>query len=355
MLSVNSLRIVLGDRTIVEAVDFQESVAVGAEHVLLCRRTSRVDEARTCDPARLEVAQHEVFERVVAQHRREAHLGAGLPQVLRHDPGPAHEVGAILVLHAESGRLGAGSDRRAVGVRVHDRVANDMDAHASQRREGLAQLLEAEAFPLHQRVELGHGQVGWLALQDRGRGVHHVARSEQQLAAVCLECLQLLLGLGVQPFAAVLVAFREVVRLQVLDVLDRRLVVVDDDVVHDLERRQVHRAQRLRHEGTEVALLDVDVGGQARDQDVRLALREQQMADVAGMDEVERSVAHDDALLSRTRPDHLPQLLARLDLPLERGLVPRTRHGVSPAPRNANQVFVACWIESTSQTGALRQ
>ena len=58
---------------------------------------------------------------------------------------------------------------------------------------------------------------------------------------------------GCRPLVGVLVALGEVVRLDHADVLERRRIAVDDDVVDHLERREIERAQILRHERPEVA------------------------------------------------------------------------------------------------------
>ena len=110
-------------------------------------------------------------------------------------------------------------------------------------------------------------------------------------------------GARMQAVAGILVALGEIVRLDDRDVLDRRRIVVDDDVVDDLERGQVDGAQLLRHERPVLGLGDVRVGGQAGDQHVGLALGVHQVAHVPGMHDVERAVAHDDVLLARTRAD----------------------------------------------------
>ncbi len=98
------------------------------------------------------------------------------------------------------------------------------------------------------------------------------------------------------------------------DVLERLGVLVDDDVVDDLEGGEIDRPQVLRHVRAVRALGDVVVGRDAGDQDIGLALGIEQMADVAGMHDVEHAVAHDDALLARARADDVAEFLRRLDL-----------------------------------------
>ena len=72
-------------------------------------------------------------------------------------------------------------------------------------------------------------------------------------------------------------------------------VLVDDDVVDDLERGEVHApaGPAARTAGSSPFVMCAS-RGEAGDQDVGLALGVHQMADVAGMHEVEGAVAHDD-------------------------------------------------------------
>ena len=86
-------------------------------------------------------------------------------------------------------------------------------------------------------------------------------------------------------------------------------ILVDDDVVDHLERGEIDRAQILRHVRPVRSLGDVMVGRKAGDQEIGLALGVEQMAHVAGMHHVEHAVAHDHALLARTRADDVAAVL----------------------------------------------
>ena len=155
-------------------------------------------------------------------------------------------------------------------------------------------------------------------------------------------------------FGRILVAFREKIRLDDSQVLDRRLVIVDDDVIDALERGEIHGAQILRYERTEVRLVDVRIGGQARDEDIRVILGIHQMPNVTRMHQIECAVAHDDFVDPRARSDCFTQLLSGLDLPVKRIFLRGNVHAVLLS-RNVNQFFVAPAIDTGSQTGAWRQ
>src|SRR5205085_6151624 len=102
-----------------------------------------------------------------------------------------------------------------------------------------------------------------------------------------------------------------------------------------------------------VGLGDVRVGGQARDQDIRLALGIEQMPDMSGMHEIEHTVAHDDVTAARARAYRIAQLVDRLDL-MPEGLG-QLCHATGPEPRWANHTRVASAIDAASHSGASRQ
>ena len=233
----------------------------------------------------------------------------------RHDGGAPDEVDLLFELDAERGRLArAGADRRAIDVGVDDGVAEDMHTEATALIEGAPQAVEGDPLRLHQGEQFLHVQLRRLGLDEARRGEDDIAGREDHLAAVAVQDIDLFLSLRVHGFAGVLVALGKVVRLKKCEVFEWRGLLVDDDVVHQLECREVHRAQVLRHERTVVRLADVGVRRQARDEDISLALREHQVTQVTRVHQIERAVTHDDLLLARPRPDERAQLVARLDL-----------------------------------------
>ena len=155
-------------------------------------------------------------------------------------------------------------------------------------------------------------------------------------------------------FGGILVTFREQIRLDDFQILNRRRVVVDNDVIDALQRREIHGAQILGHERAEVRFVDMRVGRQARDENVGVVLRIHQVPDVTRMHQIEGAVTHDHLPDARMRSDGFPQLLAGFDLAAKIVLRRRDAHVVFPS-RNANQFFVAPAIDAASQTGASRQ
>src|SRR5436190_1485193 len=115
----------------------------------------------------------------------------------------------------------------------------------------------------------------------------------------------------------ILVAFGKQVRLQKLDVLNRRGLLVDDHKIDTFERREVHGAQVLRDEGAEAGLVDVRVRSQAGDEEIGLAARIHEMADMAGMNQVKSAVAHHHFPVTRARSNQIAKLLTRLYLAAE--------------------------------------
>jgi hypothetical protein len=146
------------------------------------------------------------------------------------------------------------------------------------------------------------------------RRIDDVTGCEDDLAAVGLEDVGLLRGLNRHAACRVLETLGEIVGLDNANVLDRLCILVDDDVVDHFESGQIYRAQILRHVRPVRPLRNVMVRCDARDQKVGLAPGVKQMADMAGMDHVEHPVAHDHALLARTRADDVAQFFRRFDL-----------------------------------------
>ena len=82
----------LGDRAVVERVDLEQLVAAGDDRVLVRGRPGAVDDRHAFDAGRGQVLEHEFGQRVVAEHGRERHVGAGGAQVLGDDGGAADEI-----------------------------------------------------------------------------------------------------------------------------------------------------------------------------------------------------------------------------------------------------------------------
>ena len=303
-----------GDRAVVEFVHLEHPVAVGDEGIFVRRGPGRIDDRLDVDADGLEVVHHEILERIVAEHGGENHVRTRGPHVFGDHRRTAGEILGPLIFHAERRRLGRAADERAVSVAVHNRVADDVDAHAAELLDGGAEIIEAEALGFQQREEFVHGEIGRRHGDDRRGGHDEIAGGEDDFAAVALDHGDFLLRPGVDAFGGILVTLGEEVGLDEAEVFEGRGVVVHDHVVHALEGGEVHRAQFLRDERAEVGLVDVRVAGEAGDQAVGFALRIHQVADVPGMHEVERAVAHDDAVGARARADGGAELLAGHDL-----------------------------------------
>src|SRR3546814_7209776 len=118
-----------------------------------------------------------------------------------------------------------------------------------------SEVAEAALLAVQQVDQLLDRQVGRLGLDDRRRRIHDVARREDELPAVALDCLLLLGGARMQAAIMVLVALDEVVRPDRQDVLDRRGLRVAGHVVDCRPRRQVEGAHPFRPERPVFGLL----------------------------------------------------------------------------------------------------
>ena len=275
-------------------------------------------------------------------------------QVLGDDAGAADEILLALEAHRHGRRLGLAADHRRLGVGIDDGVADHVHVDAGKAVERAAQVVEGELLGFEQRDQLLVRQVRRRSLDQLGGGVDDVAGREDELAAVDVEHLLLLPGLARHAGGDVFVALGEVVGLHLAEVLERLGVAVDQHEVDHVQRGEIEGAQLLRHERAEVGFLDVLVAGDAGDQDVGAVGGIHQVADVAGMHDVEGAVAHDDLALARARADGGEELVDRLDL----GLVFGVDHGTLPSASGdsvSNQVLVALAIESGSHSGASRQ
>ena len=229
----------VADGAIVHAIHLKQPVAVGGEALLVGRRARTIDDGSARDSGLRELVQHEVLERVVAQHRRERYLGAGPLEMAGHDGGASTEPLGPLQLDAEGRVLGCLAQQRTFAVPVHDRVAHDMDADAAQPVEHLAKSSEVHALGVHQAQKLVHRDSGGLQLEELGGRVDDVARREHDLSAITLQGADFLLGPGRNALGEIFVSLGEVIGLQAPDVLDRRRIGVDDDVIDCLECRQI--------------------------------------------------------------------------------------------------------------------
>ena len=303
-----------------------------------------------------EVALDEFAGRVVAEHGRKGHARAGAGEMLGDDAGAADEILLLLEAHAHGRRLGAAADHGAARIGVDDGVADDVDAQVVEAVEHAAQAVEIEVLGIEQRQELFGRDRGRRGLDDvRGRE-HDVAGREDHLAAIGLDRVLLLGGARMQPGRGVFVTLGEDVGLDQADVVDRRRLRVDHHVVDRLERGEIEGAQLLRHEGAEIRFQDMRVRRQARDQNVALALGVEQMADMAGMHDVERAVAHDDLAGARTAADQRGDLGRALQLVAHHPMRRIVHHAGAPlAARALNHADVAAAMESGFQSGASRQ
>ena len=304
----------VGHDAVVDPVDLEHPMMIGDEPLLEGGGPAGVDESPRRHPGGGQVVDHEGPQLVVAQDGRERHLGSNAADVLGHHGGAAHEGVGVLEPEAEARGLGALAEERAVRVAVNDGVAHDVRADAAEIVQGRPQLIEADALGLQQRDQLVDGEPGLVLGDDRARRVDDVAGREHHFAAVRLERADLLLRLGRQRTRLILEALGEEVGLDDPDALDRSLVGVDDDIVHELERGQVGRAELLRHVRAVGALRDVGIRRHAGDKHVRLLLGVHEMAQVTGMDDVEGAMTHDGRALPRTRAEEGRQLRAGLDL-----------------------------------------
>src|SRR4030095_5475936 len=94
---------------------------------------------------------------------------------------------------------------------------------------------EGDTLRFHEDGELFSRQIRRRLFDESRRRKDDVARSEDHFAAVGLQRLDLLARSGVNAAVAVFVALGEEVRLDELDVLQRRRIFVDYDENHELE------------------------------------------------------------------------------------------------------------------------
>src|SRR5579863_1162065 len=180
---------------------------------------------------------------------------------------------------------------------VDYRVAYDMNCDTVETSQQRAEPVEGDLLRLHQHQELVDPKVWRGRLDDRGGRVDDIAWGKQNLAAIARNDLHLLLSLRMETARLVFVPLGKIVRLQFGEVVNRRWVFVDDHIIDGFQCREIQRAQILRHEWSMRGFVDVSVRGQRGNENVRLTLRVQQVADMAGMHQVEDAMAHDHGLL----------------------------------------------------------
>ena len=295
----------IGNRPIIERIHLQQAVIAADKGVLLRRRPGTIDNRLRADAGLLEAVDDEIAHRIVAEHRRKSDLGPRRCEMSRYDSGAADKILAPIEPHARCRRLGHAADHRRMGEAVDDRIADDMHCDAAELAQELMQLLESDPLGLHQHQQFVDRDVGRPRFDQRRGGVDDVAGSKQHLAAVALDDRDLLLGLRMQPAILIFITFGEEIGLDARQIPQWRRILVDNDVVDHFERGEIEGAQLLRHKRPVMRLVDMDVRGQAGDQEIGFALGIEQMPEMAWMHQVENAVAlyHHLALRLQARDD----------------------------------------------------
>src|SRR5207249_2434600 len=214
----------------------------------------------------------------------------------------------------------------AVVILVDDRLTDDEHALPLERRQagddlvggvtGLEVVEEPSRLLGVDAVEL---------IEQLGRAEHDV-RGELDAAAEPADRL-LLRGDAPRDVALavrVVAAFAVDVRTQELDRLHRRRPLVDRADVDALQRRDRFGAAPVVEDRTAGALVHEPVGRDGHHEDVPVAARRLEVADVAGVQEIEHTVALDDGLVPLAeRSEDIGQLVERPDLAPERAPVRR--------------------------------
>ena len=181
-----------------------------------------------------------------------------------------------------------------------------MDTLATKTGEGLPQHIECNVLGVHKRQKLFQLQSRRSVVDQRARRIDDVARCKEQFATVFLDDFKFFLRARVQvATGGILVALREVVRLNHAQIFKRCRIFVDDDVVDHLKRSEIERAQILRHVRTVHAFVDVTIRGEAGNEDAGLTLCIEQMSDVARMNNIEHAVTHNDLIRPWGRPENV--------------------------------------------------
>jgi hypothetical protein len=125
----------VGYRAIIQRIHLQEPIAADDDRVLVDRRPRAVDHRVDLDIGAFEIVDDEISVAILPEHGRKGDAAAGGSQMLCHDPGPANVVDLTLEQHAHGGRLGVAPDHGAMGVAVHDGIADDVDLMSLHRVE----------------------------------------------------------------------------------------------------------------------------------------------------------------------------------------------------------------------------
>ena len=139
----------LGDRAVVERVDFQHPVSVRNEGVLVRRRSRLVDDGVTNDVRRRQLLDDKFSELVVAQHRGKDDIGSGFPDMARDDSRAADIVLTVLISYAECRGLCVAANKRTMGVCVDDCIPKHMNSLALKIVERLTEVVEPDILGLH--------------------------------------------------------------------------------------------------------------------------------------------------------------------------------------------------------------
>ena len=111
----------------------------------------------------------------------------------------------------------------------------------------------------------------------------------------------------------IFVALSEVVGLDDVQVLERRRVAVDDNVIHHFECSKVDGTYIFWNIGSKIRLRYVLVGSQAGNENITLGLCVEQMTNMARMNYIKRTMTHDYFGLTRSFANNCAKLLYCLD------------------------------------------
>src|SRR6185437_14095917 len=136
------------------------------EGILLCRRTRAVDDRLHLNAHLREVLEHEILERVVAEHGRKGHVGSGRSEVRGDDGSATHEILPAVEAHAWRWRLRHAADHGGVREAVDDGVADDVRGDAAELMEEGTQRREIDALGMHQHEKLVDRKVRWTGLDE---------------------------------------------------------------------------------------------------------------------------------------------------------------------------------------------
>ncbi len=157
----------------------------------------------------------------------------------------------------------------------------------------LFNVIKGQPLGMHQREEFLHCKIWWLCLNELGGRVHDVARGENNLSSVAIQCRHFFTSSGRNPVRKIFVPFRKIVGLENGDVFDRSRIGIDEDIVDHFQRSQIHRPQFLRDVWAVISFFIMSICRKTGDEEVRFALGIHEVSQVAGMDDIEHPMAHD--------------------------------------------------------------